>query len=62
MAHALRNQLVHGGATWDSGVNRSQLRDSTRFLSKLVPTIIELMMNNPDTLWGDPSFPVIEAR
>ena len=25
--YTLRNQLVHGGATWDSSVNREQLRD-----------------------------------
>ena len=59
---ATRNQLVHGGATWDSDVNRDQLRDCTRFLGKLVPLIIELMMDNPDTLWGDPSFPVVNAH
>ncbi|EED34233.1 conserved hypothetical protein [Luminiphilus syltensis NOR5-1B] len=57
--YTLRCQLVHGGATWDSSVNRDQLRDSTAFLSKLVPIVIELMMDNPDTLWGDPSFPVV---
>ena len=59
--YTLRNQLVHGGATWGSDVNRDQLRDSTRFLGKLVPKIIELMMDNPNTLWGDPSFPVVTA-
>ena len=57
--YTLRNQLVHGGATWGSDVNRDQLRDSTRFLGKLVPAIIELMMDNPNTLWGDPTFPVV---
>ena len=57
--YTLRNQLVHGGATWGSDVNRDQLRDSTRFLGKLVPKIIELMMDNPNTLWGDPTFPVV---
>ncbi len=25
----------------------------------LVPVVIELMMDNPDTLWGDPVFPVV---
>ena len=59
--YTLRNQLVHGGATWGSDVNRDQLSDSTRFLGKLVPKIIELMMDNPNTLWGDPSFPVVTA-
>ena len=35
--YVLRNQLVHGGATWGSSVNREQLRDCTRFMAKLVP-------------------------
>ena len=25
--YVLRNQLVHGGSTWNSGVNRAQVRD-----------------------------------
>ena len=58
--YTLRNQLVHGGATWNSGVNRDQMRDCTAFLSTLVPATIELMMANPNTLWGDPSYPVVE--
>jgi len=59
--YTLRNQLVHGGATWDSDINRDQLRDCTAFLNKLVPVVIELMMDNPDTLWGDPAYPVVDA-
>ena len=58
--YTLRNQLVHGGATCNSSVNRDQLRDGTVFLGKLVPVVIEVMMANPNTLWGDPAFPVVE--
>lgn len=57
--YTLRNQLIHGGATWNGSVNREQLRDCTNLLGKLVPLVIELMMDNPDTLWGDPSYPVV---
>ena len=57
--YTLRNQLIHGGATWNSKVNRDQLRDATAILGKLVPVIIELMMDNADTLWGDASYPVV---
>jgi hypothetical protein len=57
--YALRNQLVHGGATWNGSVNRDQMRDCTAFLSRLVPVVISLMMDNPGTLWGDPSYPVV---
>lgn len=58
--YTLRNQLMHGGATWNSQVNRDQVRDCANFLRKLVPLVIEIMMDNIDTLWGDPAFPVID--
>ncbi|WP_220463549.1 HEPN domain-containing protein [Sediminihaliea albiluteola] len=59
--YTLRNQLVHGGATWNSRVNRDQLSDCARFLGKLVPQIIKLMLDNPNTLWGDAVYPVVES-
>ena len=37
--YVLRNQLVHGGATWNSQVNRQQLRDGVAILGTLVPLI-----------------------
>lgn len=58
--YTLRNQLIHGGATWDGKVNRNQLRDCTRLLGKLVPVIIALMMDNPSALWGDAVYPVVD--
>lgn len=58
--YTLRNQLVHGGATWNGSVNRDQMRDCVKLLAKLVPLIIELMMDNPNTLWGDACYPVVE--
>ncbi len=30
--YVLRNQIVHGGATWNSGVNRSQVGDGAAVL------------------------------
>jgi hypothetical protein len=59
--YTLRNQLIHGGATWNSRVNRDQLRDCSAFLGKLVPYIIQLMMDNPNVLWGDACYPVVES-
>lgn len=58
--YVLRNQLMHGGATWNSKVNRDQLRDCVKLLGKLVPLVIEIMLDNPHTLWGDASFPVVQ--
>ena len=58
--YTLRNQLLHGGATWGGAVNREQLRDCSKLLGKLVPLIIELMMDHPNTLWGDACYPVVD--
>ncbi|GMQ54867.1 hypothetical protein YSKK_27300 [Halopseudomonas aestusnigri] len=57
--YTLRNQLVHGGATWNGKINRDQLRDCVAILGQLVPLVIEIMLDNPNTLWGDACYPVI---
>ncbi|MFT4747768.1 MAG: hypothetical protein ACI8XG_001851 [Congregibacter sp.] len=57
--YTLRNQIIHGGATWNSQVNRSQLLDGANLMGKLVPIIIEVMMDNPQALWGDANYPVV---
>ncbi len=58
--YTLRNQTLHGGATWNSAVNREQMRDAVAFLAKFVPNMIELMMDNANQLWGEPCYPVIK--
>lgn len=57
--YVIRNQLIHGGATWAGQVNRSQLRDGSALLGDIVPLIIEVMMDNADEDWGVPIYPVI---
>ncbi|MCC9661499.1 hypothetical protein LPA49_13145 [Pseudoalteromonas sp. MB41] len=59
--YTLRNQLLHGGATYNSQTNRNQLRDCTSLLSSIVPTIIELMMDGSDQLWGDAIYPLVKS-
>ena len=59
--YTLRNQIVHGGSTWNSSVNREQVRDCANFMGKLVPVVIELMMDHPKTLWGTAVYPVVES-
>jgi len=44
--YSLRNQIIHGGATWNSQVNRSQLNDGVNLMSKRVPFITKVMMVN----------------
>ncbi len=56
--YVLRNQLVHGGATWNSQVNRHQLRDAVAILDTLVPQVVHIMLANPDHDFGDIQYPV----
>lgn len=58
--YVLRNQLLHGGATWKSSINRDQIRDGVHILKDIVPTVIHLMMKNPNQLWGEPVYPVVQ--
>ena len=57
--YTLRNQLIHGGSTWNSQANRAQLKDCTELLIKIMPVVIDLMMEHPDTVWGDAFYPYI---
>lgn len=57
--YTLRNQLIHGGATWNSQVNRVQVKDGANILSKFVPAVIQLMLDNPGTIWGEACYPVV---
>ncbi len=57
--YVLRNQLVHGGATWNSAVNRAQVRDGAAVLAWMLPIFIDIMMDNPDHPWGNPYYPVV---
>lgn len=57
--YVLRNQLVHGGATWNSSVNRDQVRDGKGIVASLVPLSIDLMMKSSEIPWGEPYYPVV---
>ncbi|MFT6152926.1 MAG: hypothetical protein ACJAYK_000300 [Crocinitomicaceae bacterium] len=56
----LRNQLLHGGATYKSQVNRDQVKDGADLLGVLMPTVIEIMLNSPEEDWGEIYYPVIK--
>lgn len=58
--YVLRNQLIHGGATWNSSVNRSQVKDGAAVLDVLLPIFIDILMNNPNNEWGNPYYPVVD--
>lgn len=57
--YTLRNQLVHGGATYQSKLNRSQVKDACSILKLLVPIIIDIMIQNGKEDWGRVHYPVI---
>ena len=58
--YTLRNQLMHGGATWNSSVNRAQVRDGRALLARLLPVMLEVMMSNPVHFDGRPFYPVVK--
>lgn len=57
--YVLRNQLVHGGATWNSAVNRPQVRDGVAILGTLLPLLLELMIAHPDQDHGEILYPLV---
>lgn len=57
--YVLRNQLVHGGATWNSKVNRAQVKDGANILATLVPLLIDIMLDHPQQDFGDVLYPVV---
>ena len=58
--YTLRNQLLHGGATWNSNVNRSQISQGAEIMGQVVPIVIHLMMNDYQRVWGEACYPVVE--
>ena len=57
--YVLRNQLVHGGATWNSRANRAQVKDGANIMSAVVPVVIELMLDHPEVDFGEILYPVV---
>ena len=58
--YVLRNQILHGGATWKGSVNRAQVRDGAAIMGFLVPLFIKVMMDHPDQPWGSNYYPVVD--
>ena len=57
--YVLRNQLVHGGATWSSQVNRAQVRDGVAILGTLLPLVLAVMLEHAGHDFGDVLYPVV---
>jgi hypothetical protein len=56
--YVLRNQLMHGSATWNSSVNRDQVRDGANIMGQMVPAVISIMLDSGSKVWGNPMYPV----
>ncbi|MCC5854106.1 MAG: hypothetical protein JJU10_00300 [Idiomarina sp.] len=54
--YTLRNQLMHGGATWNGSWNRQQLKDATQLLGHIVPVILRYMMEHGTETWGEATY------
>ena len=59
--YVLRNQLVHGGATWNSKINRRQVADGANLLHSLLPAMLALMLEHPELDHGEIAYPVLET-
>ena len=57
--YVLRNQLHHGGSTAAGGKNRQQVEAGAVVMAEIVPTLIGVIIDNPDEDWGKPYFPVM---
>ena len=60
--YTLRNQIIHGGATFATGWGQDQVRDGSRIMESLVPSILDIMRadieRNPESsVWGPVEFP-----
>ena len=60
--NTLRNQLLHGGATWKGRVNRNQVEPGARIMALLVPNFIDVMIEHPNADWGIPRYPVVREE
>ena len=58
--YVVRNQIMHGGATWRKGRNRDQVRDGAAIMALLVPIFIELMEGNPKADWGATDYRLVD--
>ena len=58
--YVLRNQLLHGSATWGSRVNREQVTVGTKLMKLLLPIFVALMLDNPNADWGKPYYPLVK--
>lgn len=55
--YVLRNQLLHGSATYKGVINRQQVKAGAVVMATLVPRFVGSMAAHPDEDWGKPYHP-----
>jgi hypothetical protein len=55
--YVLRNQLIHGAATYESSMNRDQMEICMIFMRGFLLRIINVMIANPRKDWGQINYP-----
>lgn len=57
----LRNQMIQGGVSYKSSINRKQLEDGCKILLSLLPVFIQILIENAQSLDIDkPFYPVVQ--
>ena len=61
--HFVRNQLVHGGSTYNGQLNRTAVRRASQMMEHLLGCFLQIMMEHAymDD-WGDLCYPPIQER
>ena len=57
----LQQQLLHGGATYNSAINRKQLSHANTLLCALMPCFIQILLENLENVeLSQPFYPVMQ--
>ncbi len=60
--YTLRNQIMHGGSTYNSSVNRAQIQDGCNILTALLPAFMHILLENEKIIdLGKPFYPVVQV-
>lgn len=57
--NVLRSQVLCGGATYQSRINREQVETGAQLLMTLLPVMLNIMLVNPDEPWGELAYPIV---
>jgi hypothetical protein len=55
--YVLRNQVIHGAATFESSMNREQMKVCNTFMYGFLLRVINVMIKNNTKDWGQINYP-----